>query len=1049
MIPQRIFLRGFLSYRDEQEVRFDGSSLWMLSGVNGSGKSSVFDAVTFALFGYHRGGHQHAHELINADSDRAAVEFDFTQDDQAFRVRRTLARNARGGAVASQQVLGWIPAESPGEVGRWLPIEGTSRRAEFDDWVREHIGLNYETFTSSVLLLQGRAEKLLDSTAKGRFEVLAGIVDLERYQRLHEKADSQRKAAKADAERLDRQLEALDEVTELELTEAENRIAEAEEIRRQAQAEVDRWQGLEFQARRWAELQFKRVNLRQRWQQGQDLLAESGAIEKDLARLRELRMVLPHVETAIKQRRQADEAQERIALLTRERQDYDAQSDERRQGAEKARLNRIKLQEHLQADEKRLNEVTRELRRLEGVLAQVREHERQQHVLSQHEAELARLPGDVPQTLERLQAQHDQVAVLVQALPLLERLYRQREELRQASTAETAQAQDEQAIRSRGEKLRDEQKALARQLESVAQARQRADQALAAEQALFRQIEENWQKFLKLEGARICQQCGQQLTPGHYEKEKNRREKELGESQTRCRRDEEVQRAAQENEQSLRDQLDVLNRRLDEAREEYRTAHSVVEQLRRDAERHRAECAQAWSDLPVSYRAQVSASPAVDWLTTTYPTSAELEQARREGKEIAVLRRQLREARDVYTRWSALQAQVATMRETVAALAVGLPPDRPRLHEQHVSLEAEQATLGTRVKALREQDRAAEAERERLLREIEALQKKRAEREALINAAEATRTHCQQALAAALKGLPPPWPADVERAGLGGWHVWCNERDELEQRGTEEKARALEQARLGLEELRLQLEEVDSECAQVPAAAQCPLPEVQQQLSTVRRNFEKHDEAYRRAQQEHMLLVTRRQQRESIQRQILEAEREEYELKLLSQLLSRERLQLYLVRQAERQIVDHANAVLDRLSGGELFLRLRGSQDGEGEADEALELEAYNRTTGQKPINVAFLSGSQRFRVAVGLALGIGQYASRQHRPIESVIIDEGFGCLDRQGRQVMIQELQNLRGHLHCILLVSHQEEFAEAFTDGYHFELADGTTRVTRIQR
>jgi DNA repair exonuclease SbcCD ATPase subunit len=156
-----------------------------------------------------------------------------------------------------------------------------------------------------------------------------------------------------------------------------------------------------------------------------------------------------------------------------------------------------------------------------------------------------------------------------------------------------------------------------------------------------------------------------------------------------------------------------------------------------------------------------------------------------------------------------------------------------------------------------------------------------------------------------------------------------------------------------------------------------------------------------------------------------------------------------LVRQAERQIVDHANAVLDRLSGGQLYLRLCGGEDGEAGSENALELEAYNRTTGGQPINVAFLSGSQRFRVAVGLALGIGQYASRQHRPIESVIIDEGFGCLDSQGRQVMIQELQNLRGQLHCILLVSHQEEFAEAFNDGYHFELNEGSTKVRRVQR
>jgi DNA repair exonuclease SbcCD ATPase subunit len=159
-------------------------------------------------------------------------------------------------------------------------------------------------------------------------------------------------------------------------------------------------------------------------------------------------------------------------------------------------------------------------------------------------------------------------------------------------------------------------------------------------------------------------------------------------------------------------------------------------------------------------------------------------------------------------------------------------------------------------------------------------------------------------------------------------------------------------------------------------------------------------------------------------------------------------LQRHLVRRAERQIVDYANAVLDRLSGGQLFLKLVGTEDGSS-TDKALDLECYNRVTGGAPINVAFLSGSQRFRVAVALALGIGQYASKQHRPIESVIIDEGFGCLDRSGRQVMIQELQNLRGHLHCILLVSHQEEFADAFPDGYRFELADGATRVSRFVR
>ncbi len=223
---------------------------------------------------------------------------------------------------------------------------------------------------------------------------------------------------------------------------------------------------------------------------------------------------------------------------------------------------------------------------------------------------------------------------------------------------------------------------------------------------------------------------------------------------------------------------------------------------------------------------------------------------------------------------------------------------------------------------------------------------------------------------------------------------------------------------------------------------------MQRQLQTARGVLTSHESTLRDAQRRRAVLDSQRQQRESVQKELTRQEGALNRYTVLSQLLGRDRLQRHLVRQAERQVVDHANAVLDRLSGGQLYLRLRGSEE-EGAADRALELEAYNRSTTQAPINVAFLSGSQRFRVAVSLALGLGQYASRQHRPIESVIIDEGFGCLDRQGRQVMVQELQNLRGQLRCILLVSHQEEFADAFSDGYLFELENGATRVKRFQR
>src|SRR5580698_10496842 len=165
MIPQRIKLSGFLSYKDEQEIRFDGSPLWMLSGTNGSGKSSIFDAVTYALFGHHRGGSQSAVELINKDSNTLAVEFDFTIEKQLYRIKRTVRRRTSG-VASTQQVMKQVKAGSSliapvpladsrddntsTSIGdNWEAIPDTTYKAKFDAWIKEKIGLDYETFTSS------------------------------------------------------------------------------------------------------------------------------------------------------------------------------------------------------------------------------------------------------------------------------------------------------------------------------------------------------------------------------------------------------------------------------------------------------------------------------------------------------------------------------------------------------------------------------------------------------------------------------------------------------------------------------------------------------------------------------------------------------------------------------------------------------------------------------------------------------------------------------------------------------------------------------------
>ncbi|MEJ7638612.1 MAG: SMC family ATPase [Singulisphaera sp.] len=123
MIPRRIALKGFLCYRDEQVIDFDGADLWVFSGRNGSGKSAVFDALTFALFGAHRGGQRSADRLINADSPGFEVVFDFDLGDDRYRIKRVLRRTANSG----ERLIFRHEADERGEV-HWRPVPRRSPR---------------------------------------------------------------------------------------------------------------------------------------------------------------------------------------------------------------------------------------------------------------------------------------------------------------------------------------------------------------------------------------------------------------------------------------------------------------------------------------------------------------------------------------------------------------------------------------------------------------------------------------------------------------------------------------------------------------------------------------------------------------------------------------------------------------------------------------------------------------------------------------------------------------------------------------------------------
>jgi len=152
-----------------------------------------------------------------------------------------------------------------------------------------------------------------------------------------------------------------------------------------------------------------------------------------------------------------------------------------------------------------------------------------------------------------------------------------------------------------------------------------------------------------------------------------------------------------------------------------------------------------------------------------------------------------------------------------------------------------------------------------------------------------------------------------------------------------------------------------------------------------------------------------------------------------------------LVREAECEIVRYAQDTLRSLSNSELEIAL---SDEPRSDDEALVL-VVRRQGDPVPTPVKFLSGSQKFRVAVAIAVAIGKFAAgpAAARPLESVIIDEGFGSLDKDGLRAMRDELENLKNSqaLKRVILVSHQEEFTDTFPVGYRLAPGENGTIAT----
>ena len=201
VIPLRLKLENFLSYRDAVELDLQGVEVACLCGDNGHGKTALLDAMTWALWGGARGrvyggpGGGSPDELVHQGRPEMSVELDFLVEDARYRVvRKHQAGTPRRSGTSHWDLQVWTGSE-------YLTlVEGAGVR-DTAEKIERLLRMDYETFVRSAFLLQGQADRFTASRPAERKETLAEILGLSLYESLERRA---REAARDGAGRIAR-----------------------------------------------------------------------------------------------------------------------------------------------------------------------------------------------------------------------------------------------------------------------------------------------------------------------------------------------------------------------------------------------------------------------------------------------------------------------------------------------------------------------------------------------------------------------------------------------------------------------------------------------------------------------------------------------------------------------------------------------------------------------------------------------------------------------------------------------------------------------------
>lgn len=203
MRPIYLKMTAFGPYKGVEEINFNELKehrLFVISGPTGAGKTTIFDAICFAIYGTSSGSDRENVRMLRSDfaSDEVhtSVEFIFEINHRTYRVFRQLGhvKAGRKSSTGEKYELCEILAD-----GMENPIVERAIVTEVNRKLEEIIGLTYDQFSQIVMLPQGEFRKLLTSQSENKEAILRKIFKTDRYGQMVKILDEKKQKAESDA----------------------------------------------------------------------------------------------------------------------------------------------------------------------------------------------------------------------------------------------------------------------------------------------------------------------------------------------------------------------------------------------------------------------------------------------------------------------------------------------------------------------------------------------------------------------------------------------------------------------------------------------------------------------------------------------------------------------------------------------------------------------------------------------------------------------------------------------------------------------------------